>query len=138
MSHPPFELARLTVLVVDDEPGIRELVQHWLTREGHTVICAGSGDEAIRLLKTQRFDLVITDIVMPDGDGFELIASFRQQQTTARILAISGGGKYLQSADCLKIARGLGAHAVVMKPFNWEQLRGGIEAAMPKPNAALT
>ena len=121
----------LSILVADDEEGIRNLLQHWLGRVGHTVSCVDSGREASRLLRSQRFDLVITDVVMPDGDGFELIAEFRKAQPTTRILAISGGGKYLQSTDCLRIARGLGAHAVVMKPFNWDQLRAGIDLALP-------
>ncbi len=121
----------LSVLVADDEPGIRELLQHWITRTGNQVTCAASGDEAVRFLRSAHFDLVITDIVMPDGDGFELIASIKLHQPQARIIAISGGGKYLQSADCLKMARGLGAHGIVMKPFNWEDMRSAIETTLP-------
>lgn len=121
----------LSILVADDEEGIRKLISHWLERAGHSVACAASGQEASRILRRQQFDLVITDVVMPDGDGFELIAEFRKAQPTTRILAISGGGKYLQGADCLKMAKGLGAHSVVMKPFNWEQLQVGIGVAIP-------
>ena len=127
----------LSILVADDEAGIRELLVYWLQIRGHTVTAAGSANEAMRLFQNQRFDLLITDIVMPDGDGFELIAALRKEQPAARIVAISGGGRYLQGANCLKIARGLGAHAVVMKPFNWQQLQTGIELAMPA-NAVAT
>ena len=123
----------LSILVADDEEGIRKLLQHWLQRAGHAVACVESGRDASRLLHTQRFDLVITDVVMPDGDGFELIAEFRRAQPGTRILAISGGGKYLKGSDCLRIARGLGTHAVVMKPFDWEQLHAGIELALQPP-----
>ncbi len=119
----------LTILVADDEDGIRTLLTHWLERAGHRTDCASSGQEASRLLRQKPFDMVITDVVMPDGDGYELIAEVRRIQPGARIVAISGGGKYLQGADCLKIARGLGAHSVVMKPFNWEQLQTGMTAA---------
>jgi DNA-binding NtrC family response regulator len=136
MPFPVTTSSSLSVLIVDDEPGIRQLVQHWLTRDGHSVACASDGAEARRLLDTQTFDLIITDIVMPGGDGFELIPQFRKLQPGARILAISGGGKYLQSAECLKIARSLGAHAIVMKPFSWEQFRGGIETAVPNYSGA--
>ncbi len=128
--------APLSILIADDEDGIRNLLVHWLERAGHTVTCVTGAHAAARLLRTQRFDLVITDIVMPEGDGYELIAEFRKVQPSTRILAISGGGKYLQSADCLRMARGLGAHAVVMKPFNWEQLQAGIEVACPTPHTA--
>ena len=120
----------LSVLVADDEQGIRNLLRHWLESHGHSVMLVDCGHEAIRLLNAHPFDLIITDVVMPDGDGFELIAAFRKAQPQARIVAISGGGKYLQGPDCLKIARGLGAHAVVVKPFNWEQLHAGIDLAL--------
>jgi CheY-like chemotaxis protein len=120
----------LSILVADDEEGIRNLLVHWLRSQGHTVACAGNAREAQRLLRQQPFDLVITDVVMPDGDGFELIASFRKTKPQTRIVAISGGGKYLQGNDCLRIARGLGAHTAVMKPFSWEQLQSAIDAAL--------
>jgi CheY-like chemotaxis protein len=120
----------LSILVADDEDGIRQLLHHWLEGRGHTVAVVDSAQAAIRLLGQQPFDLVITDVVMPDGDGFELIAAIRKAQPNTRIVAISGGGKYLEGNDCLRMARGLGAHAVVMKPFTWEQLQVGIEVAM--------
>jgi DNA-binding NtrC family response regulator len=120
----------LSILVADDEEGIRSLLAHWLQRQGHTVASVGSAVEAAALLGERRFDLVITDIVMPGGDGFELIASFRKTQPAARIVAISGGGKYLQGTDCLKIARGLGANSAVMKPFKWDELQDAIDTAL--------
>jgi DNA-binding NtrC family response regulator len=127
---PDTAVVALSILVADDEEGIRNLLRHWLHSHGHTVVSVESAHEAVRLLRVHAFDLVITDVVMPDGDGFELIAAFRKAQPQARIVAISGGGKYLQGPDCLKIARGLGAHAAVMKPFNWEQLNVGIDTAL--------
>ena len=127
---PVASVISLAILVADDEEGIRQLLVHWLEGRGHTVATVSSAREAARLLRKQPFDLVITDVVMPDGDGFELIAAFRKAQPQARIIAISGGGKYLEGNDCLRMARGLGAHAVVMKPFTWEQLQVGIEVAM--------
>lgn len=131
VAPAPAEASRaLSILAVDDEEGIRLLLRQWLKRAGHRVELATNGTEAMRLLHSVHFDLVITDVVMPDGDGLELIAEFKKSQATTRILAISGGGRYLQGSDCLKIARGLGAHAVVMKPFNLQQLVAGIEQAL--------
>ena len=127
---PETAVVTLSILVADDEEGIRNLLRHWLQSHGHSVVLVDSAHAAIRLLNTHTFDLVITDVVMPDGDGFELIAAFRKAQPQARIVAISGGGKYLQGPDCLKIARGLGAHAVVVKPFHWEQIHAGIDQAL--------
>lgn len=127
---PDVAVVSLSILVADDEEGICNLLRHWLQGQGHAVTVVRSADESLRMLVKQSFDLVITDIVMPDGDGFELITHFRKFQPHARIVAISGGGKYLQAPDCLRVARGLGAHAMVMKPFNREQLLTGIETAL--------
>jgi CheY-like chemotaxis protein len=121
-----------SILVVDDEVEIRNLIALWLRNAGHKVAAAKDGVEAEQLLKIQRFDLVITDVMMPDYDGFELITTFRGSQPATRILAMSGGGKYLQGADCVRMARGLGAHAGLMKPFNWEQLQTAIAEAMKR------
>lgn len=108
----------------------------WLSHAGHTVTCAPDGLEAGKLLNSQSFDLLITDVVMPERDGLEVIAAFKRVQPAGRILAISGGGQYMQGSDCLKIAKGLGAHAVVLKPFTWEQLLAGINLACPEQRQA--
>ena len=122
IASAPTLATPLRVLVVDDEEGIRTLLQLWLRRAGHEVTCVDCGHEAAKLIRSCRFDLVLTDVVMPDGDGYELIAFVKKLQPAARIVAISGGGRYLAGADCLKIAKGLGAHAVAMKPFTAEQV----------------
>jgi len=127
----------LSILVADDEPGIRDLLVEYLQNRGHTVAAAGSASEASRVLRTEPFDLVITDIVMPDGDGFELISALRASQPSTRVLAISGGGKFLHGPECLKMARGLGAHAVLMKPFTWQQLMAAIDSALLEGESAV-
>jgi CheY-like chemotaxis protein len=128
----------LSILVADDEAGIVVLLEKWLTKAGHRVISVSDGAEAVKRLKTHSFDLVITDVVMPEIDGLEVIAAFRKAQPTTRILAISGGGKYVLGSDCLKMAKGFGAHAAVMKPFTWEQLLAGINLAFPSQKSAAS
>ena len=120
----------LSVLVADDEPSIRDLVQLWLTEAGHRPIGVANATEAARVMAKERFDLVITDVLMPDGDGLQLIAKFKAAQPAARILAISGGGRYMEGDDCLKLARGLGADAAVIKPFKRPDLLAGVAAAL--------
>jgi DNA-binding NtrC family response regulator len=124
----------LSVLVADDEEHIRSLLVHWLIVAGHGATGVASATEARKLMGEQRFDLVVTDVLMPDGDGIQLIKEMKQAQPLARIVAVSGGGRYIEGDDCLKIARGLGAHVAVMKPFTCEQMLAGIQQALaPEP-----
>jgi DNA-binding NtrC family response regulator len=118
-----------SILVADDEPSICDLLEHWLADTGCTVNRAGSAREAMRCCRQRAFDLVITDVLMPDGDGPDLIAQLKQSHPATRVLAISGGGRYVPAEDCLKIAHGLGAHAVLQKPFDREALFEAIARA---------
>lgn len=123
-------MKRLSVLIADDEENISTLVQLCVTAEGHEAVCVSGAREAKAAMARQNFDLVITDVLMPDGDGLDLITQLRKVQPATRVLAMSGGGRYMEGNDCLKMARRLGANAAVMKPFNREQLMAGIEQAM--------
>jgi DNA-binding NtrC family response regulator len=128
----------LSILVADDEDSIRSLVQHLLNTGGHSVVVVSNAREAYARMNERQFDLVITDVLMPDGDGIDLITELKKVQPNARILAMSGGGRYLEGSDYLKLATGLGAHAAIMKPFTWQQLQGAIEQAiapLPDPGA---
>ena len=107
----------LSILVADDEDSIRSLLEHFFRAEGHAVLVVGNARQAVEVMAKQPFDLVITDVLMPDGDGLDLITELRKRQPAARILAMSGGGRYLEGSDYLKLAKGLGAHAAIMKPF---------------------
>jgi CheY-like chemotaxis protein len=119
-----------SILVADDEDSIRSLVQQLLSSEGHAVVAVGNAREACDAMTRQQFDLVVTDVLMPDGDGIELITQVKQAQPNARILAMSGGGRYVEGSDYLKLASGLGAHAAITKPFTWEQLKAAIDVAL--------
>ena len=123
----------LSILVADDEDSIRSLLGHFLSGAGHSVVIVGSAREACEAIARQPFDLIITDVLMPDGDGLDLITESRKRQPNARILAISGGGRYLEGSEYLKLARGLGAHTAMMKPFTWQQLKDGIDRALTAP-----
>jgi CheY-like chemotaxis protein len=120
----------LSIVVADDVEEIQTLVRQWLDDVGHLVTCVSSGGEATKLLKRQHFDLVITDVLMPDGDGLDVIRELRRTPDT-RVLAISGGGRHMQAIDCLNVAKGMGAHAVLFKPFSRQQLLRAVETACP-------
>jgi CheY-like chemotaxis protein len=118
----PTRSTPISVVIADDVPEIQRLLQQWLRELGCMVTCVSTGKEAVRVLRTVHVDMVITDILMPDGDGLEVIAELRQIQPSARIIAMSGGGSHLLAADCLKLANSLGAHGILRKPFNRQQV----------------
>lgn len=124
----------LSILVADDEDSIRSLLEHFLTSDGHKVVIVSNAREAFHTMRSERFDLVITDVLMPEGDGLDLITELKKVQPQARILAMSGGGRYLEGSDYLKLAKGLGAHTAMMKPFTWQQLQEAIKVALAEPS----
>ena len=102
-----------SVLITDDNEEVRTVVRRVLERAGYNVHEAGNGKEALRTLRTMPFDLVITDILMPEQDGIETIMFLRREAPQTKVIAISGSENDLFLAD----ARGLGAIAVLAKPF---------------------
>jgi CheY-like chemotaxis protein len=108
---------KLTVLVVDDSEELRQLVKHCLEALGHLVICVENGREAIKALRKRYFDLVVTDILMPDGDGLEVIIEAKKRGGSTRIIVMTGGGVRLESSYLVKLAKTMGAHVTILKPF---------------------
>ena len=122
------------VLVAEDESDIGWLIARWLEHDGHHVTCAANGAEAAAILQAKEFDLVVTDMLMPEMDGMQLIATVKKLHPAARILAISGGGYALDGLDCLRMATALGVDAAVKKPFRRESFMAGVAAALaPRP-----
>lgn len=121
---------RYSVLVVDDSAPVVEFISELLRREGHAVVSAHSGREAAALLESVAVDVLITDVLMPDGDGIELMNRLRRLgKVVPRMIAISGGGRYVDSQNCLTIAAAAGAHVCLKKPFTDVELLAAIQAA---------
>jgi CheY-like chemotaxis protein len=120
-STPPLRTSPISIVVADDVVEIQQLLGQWLRDLGCIVTCVSTGQEAVRVLRMAHVDMVITDILMPDGDGLELITELKRTQPSIRIIAMSGGGNHLRAEDCLKFANGLGAHGVLLKPFKRDQ-----------------
>jgi YesN/AraC family two-component response regulator len=108
-----------TLLVVDDEEGIRSALLILLEDYGYYVITAEDGREALDKLNHVKVDLVITDILMPEMDGLELIANLRKLNPEIRCLAVSGG-----DPTYLKVGEYLGADRILEKPFSKDELHG--------------
>lgn len=111
------------ILVVDDDESIREMISFALLREGYEVRSADNGREALGLLAAVPTDLIITDLVMPQCDGYELITAIRKGFPQIKIIAISGNEVSGKKVGLLNIADHMGAHITLMKPFSLTVLR---------------
>lgn len=123
------------ILVVDDILGVRKSISAGLKRLSFTVLEANNGIEALELAKDNYIDLVITDMLMPEMDGVDLIDQLRTAPgKTPRILAMSGGGTFVSSQDALTIAQ-QNADAVLEKPFDTIELCNVVQALLGKDAA---
>lgn len=117
------------ILVIDDDPMILDVIGEMLELEGHEVAKFDSGSDGVRAFRTNNFDLVITDLVMPEMGGLEAIQHMREVSRSVPIIAISGGG--LTPADILlSNAEILGANAVLAKPFTNAVLRVAVKSLL--------
>jgi len=107
----------MRVLVIDDEPKIRELILLIVKELDHEAYEAADGLQGCRLAETIDFDLVITDIIMPNLEGIETIAYLRKRQPNLKIIAMSGGGRG-RHTELLDVAERMGAQVTLVKPFH--------------------
>jgi len=112
----------IRILVIDDDFQMREMLGVILERKGYDVKTASDGKAAIQLQSKKPFDIVITDIIMPEKEGLETISELRRGYPQLKIIAISGGGRH-RPEGYLELARQFGADRVLAKPFgSWEIL----------------
>ena len=109
------------ILIVDDDVQIRNMLRQMLELEGYEVMDAPDGKEALRLYLENPIDLIITDIIMPEKEGIEIIMELRRQFPDVKIIAISGGGR-LDPAQYLRIAKSAGVQYAFAKPVEREEL----------------
>jgi DNA-binding response OmpR family regulator len=109
------------ILVIDDDPDIRGLLETALSLSGHDVICAADGVEALALHRATPADIVIVDIFMPEKEGIETIIELRQEWPALPIIAMSGGGTS-GNRNFLAQALQLGATRAVQKPFDYTEV----------------
>ncbi len=117
------------ILILDDDKDILNLLGTILRQSGHQVHCLEDGRQAVAIHKESPIDLIITDILMPEFDGIEVIRQFRQLSPELKIIAISGGG-YTDPQQFLSMAQRLGADATFNKPFDWNMLVAKADALL--------
>jgi CheY-like chemotaxis protein len=110
------------ILIIDDDVQVLALLRKVLEREGHEVIEAPNGRAGLELYFESQADLVITDIFMPEKEGVETILSLRKRRPNAKIIAISGGDRFVGADRPLNVARLLGAQRTFTKPVNLKEL----------------
>jgi DNA-binding response OmpR family regulator len=114
------------ILIVDDEPALREMVQSHLTAAGYIVTAAANCTKALQLLDTFVPDAAILDVMLPDGDGFALFSSFRQRMPSLPVLFLSA-----RDEDEARLrGLGLGADDYITKPFLLAELRLRLAAVL--------
>ena len=120
-----------TILIVDDEPGVRDLLRDAMEIAGYQTEVATNGAEALDLLRRHDADLCIVDINMPTMDGFEFLAKLREHDTQTPVLMLSARDSPVDVAKGLRF----GADDYVRKPFSIEEILLRISAILRRSNA---
>jgi CheY-like chemotaxis protein len=109
------------ILLAEDDADLRLALKLSLEAAGYTVAIAANAQEALAVQRREPVEVLVTDIFMPEGDGFEAIDAFRREFPATRIVVVSGGGQR-GKADYLAAARLAGVDATLQKPFEIEVL----------------
>ena len=117
-----------SVLVVDDEPGMREFLEIMLTKEGYEVSIASNGEEAIEKIGKESFDLAIVDIQMPGINGIEVLRNTREKNYNTTIIMITAFASHESAIEAMK----LGAYDYITKPFKIDEIKLVIKKSLDK------
>jgi len=121
-------LPRKKILIVDDEPSILHLTADVLAKEGYAVKGAGSGHDALEMVEREKFDLLLTDVVMPDMDGLELLRRAREVDPSIAAVVMTGYGTVDITIESLKA----GVQSFLIKPFSVQELRATTKEALER------
>lgn len=116
------------VLVVDDDEQVCAMIKTALEAAGYEVYAARDGNQATRLMRELQPQVLITDLIMPEKEGLELIKEVRRNFPAVGIIAMTGGAK-IEPEPYLKLASKLGADALLTKPFSFEELVSAVKQA---------
>jgi len=114
------------ILVIDDQENIRNVLKKLLLLDGYEVDIAKDGKAGLKMVRLDGYDLVITDICMPEQDGLEVIMELKQQFPDIRIIVMTGGGAKLDIGHLLKMSKYMGADRVFPKPLDFMELKAAV------------
>jgi DNA-binding response OmpR family regulator len=132
-SLPVSTLPGAKVLIVDDEPAIVEAVAYNLKQQGHTPLIAGDADTALRILKEKNPDLILLDVMLPSGSGFEVCRLIRQSGNAVPILMLTARVAETDRVYGLDI----GADDYLVKPFGMRELMARVKALLRRGGTAV-
>jgi CheY-like chemotaxis protein len=119
-----------SILVVDDEDQVRQLIRQTLEQAGYHVTEARHGKEALKQYRLAPADLVIMDILMPEQDGLETTVTLLREFPNVKVIAITGGSDMIGILNFLDVAKMLGAHSTLQKPFEIKALLDAVQAEL--------
>lgn len=117
------------ILVIDDNPEFRDILRTHLEANGHRTVLAGNGEQGLTLLKRGGIDIVLTDILMPQRDGVEVLREAKRRWPGLPVIAISGGG-WIGANELLGMAERLGADNILQKPVRRDDLIRAVDEAL--------
>jgi CheY-like chemotaxis protein len=115
-----------TILVIDDDTTARTVIVEMLTENGHQTVEARDGDEGLELFNEGKFDIVITDLIMPNVEGIETIIKLKKRHPAVNIIAVSGGGR-ISAVDHLSLAEKFDVNKTLTKPFRKDDLLKAVD-----------
>jgi DNA-binding NtrC family response regulator len=121
---------KTTVLLIDDDLDFRRPLELAIRHAGYELRVADNGREALRILQENPVDVLVTDIIMPEMEGIELILKLRRLHPALPVIAMSAGGR-ADAESYLDLAHDCGARFLLNKPFRIEALLGALQECLP-------
>ncbi|MFZ4855808.1 MAG: response regulator transcription factor [Desulfuromonadaceae bacterium] len=118
------------ILVIDDQAHIRTIMNEFLTLERHEVDLAENGTDGMKLAGLNAYDLVITDVIMPHHDGFEVIMALKRLNPPVKVIAITGGAAMLDIGDILDASHLFGADRMLSKPLDFMEVQAVVNEVL--------
>ncbi len=127
----------MRILLVDDDINIIKALSKGLILLGHDVLAAENGSQALEIVRNATPDMIITDIFMPEMDGFELMRAVRQEYPGLPVIALSGGGAGLSPDLFLRMTQKLGVTRTLLKPCSLTEVAMAIDDSIPGRDATM-
>lgn len=116
------------ILIVDDVVHIAKIIRKILEKEGYETKICHDGQQAIDALKAESFDIIVSDVIMPNKDGFDILNYLHETNLDIKIIMMTGGGVKISAVEALRAVKDQ-AHVVLHKPISKDDLLGAIESA---------